>query len=50
MANRIISSAPYQLRAKLEVASITVAEGDDLEVMNCFYIKDNSKKIELYTE
>lgn len=50
MANRMISSAPYQLRAKLDVASITVAEGDDLEVVNTFYVEDNNKKIELYTQ
>lgn len=46
----IISIAPFQLRAKLDcIAKKTVAEGDDLEVENTFYVEDNSKKIELYT-
>lgn len=49
MANRMISSAPYQLRAKLEVAEMSVNEGDDLEVVNTFYIQDATKRIELYT-
>ncbi|CAG7719893.1 unnamed protein product [Allacma fusca] len=50
MANRMISSAPYQLRAKLDVAEMTVNEGDDLEVANTFYIQDQQKRIELYTQ
>ncbi|CAL8117441.1 unnamed protein product [Orchesella dallaii] len=50
IANRMISNAPYQLRARLDVASITVAEGDDLEVVNTFYVEDSHKKIELYTQ
>lgn len=49
IANRMISNAPYQLRARLDVASVTVAEGDDLEVANTFYVEDSHKKIELYT-
>lgn len=47
--NKMISIAPYQLRAKLDIAKVTVAEGDDLEVENTFYVEDSSKKIELYT-
>lgn len=50
MANRMISNAPYQLRARLDVSSVTVAEGDDLEVVNTFYVEDSHKKIELYTD
>jgi hypothetical protein len=42
--------SPYQLRAKLDVAEMTISEGDDLEVVNTFYIQDDNKRIELYTQ
>jgi len=44
------SGQQYQLRAKLEVGEMTISEGDDLEVLNTFYIQDDHKRIELYTE
>ena len=46
----LMSGQQYQLRAKLEVGEMTISEGDDLEVTNTFYIQDDHKRIELYTE
>jgi hypothetical protein len=48
--NNYLGGQQYQLRAKLEVGEMTISEGDDLEVLNTFYIQDDHKRIELYTE
>jgi len=45
-----LSAQKYQLRAKLDIAEISVYQGDDLEIMNTFYIEDATRRIELFTE
>ncbi|CAB4057845.1 FGD1 [Lepeophtheirus salmonis] len=52
ITNRVIPSgtAPFRLRARFDVESIQVLEGDNLVTANSFYIRDNHKSVELYTQ
>ncbi|XP_069692894.1 FYVE, RhoGEF and PH domain-containing protein 2-like [Periplaneta americana] len=43
-------SAAFRLRAKFLVEAMHVLEGDNLETANTFYIRDNHKNVELYTQ
>ena len=40
---------PYRLRARFNIALLEVLEGDNLETANTFYLKEDSKTVELYT-
>lgn len=46
---RLIPGPLYRLRAKFLIESIEVAEGDNLETANTFYVRDANKSVELYT-
>lgn len=50
MGGRVMSGPQYRLRAKYHVENLIVQEGDNLETANTFYIKDNNKSVELYTQ
>ncbi|XP_042239188.1 uncharacterized protein LOC121877476 isoform X2 [Homarus americanus] len=50
MGGRVMSGPQYRLRAKYHVENLMVQEGDNLETANTFYIKDNNKSVELYTQ
>lgn len=52
IANRVIAGngAIYKLRARFDVDNIQVLEGDNLVTANTFYIKDDKKCVELYTQ
>ena len=50
LPNRVGIAAAYRLRAKFLVENIQVLEGDNLETANTFYIRDNTKNVELYTQ
>jgi len=39
----------YNLRAKFHVENLQVLEGDNLVTANTFYLRDDSKSVELYT-
>ena len=40
----------YRLRAKFEVDNMQILEGDNLVTANTFYIRDDHKSVELYTQ
>jgi FYVE/RhoGEF/PH domain-containing protein 1 len=48
-SSRLLPAA-YRLRAKFWVEGIQVLEGDNLETANTFYIRDDHKNVELYTQ
>ncbi|XP_066987803.1 FYVE, RhoGEF and PH domain-containing protein 4-like isoform X4 [Macrobrachium rosenbergii] len=50
MGGRVMSGPQYRLRAKYNVDNLQVLEGDNLETANTFYIRDNNKSVELYTQ
>ncbi|XP_068217439.1 FYVE, RhoGEF and PH domain-containing protein 2-like isoform X3 [Palaemon carinicauda] len=50
MGARVMSGPQYRLRAKYNVDNLQVLEGDNLETANTFYIRDNNKSVELYTQ
>ncbi|XP_075218601.1 FYVE, RhoGEF and PH domain-containing protein 2-like [Lycorma delicatula] len=50
IANRVISGPPYRLRANFHVDTMQVLEGDNLETANTFYVRDNKKNVEFYTQ
>lgn len=50
MGGRVMSGPQYRLRAKYHVENLIIQEGDNLETANTFYIKDNNKSVELYTQ
>ncbi|XP_045118283.1 FYVE, RhoGEF and PH domain-containing protein 4-like isoform X3 [Portunus trituberculatus] len=50
MSGRVMSGPQYRLRAKYHVENLIIQEGDNLETANTFYIKDNNKSVELYTQ
>jgi len=45
----MISGAQYGLRAKFHVENLQVSEGDNLVTANTFYLRDDTKSVELYT-
>ena len=50
ISNRVISRPTYRLRARFEVDNMQVLEGDNLVTANTFYIRDDHKSVELYTQ
>lgn len=50
MGGRVISGPQYRLRAKYRVDHLEILEGDNLETAHSFYIRDNDKTVELYTQ
>ncbi|ROT81059.1 FYVE, RhoGEF and PH domain-containing protein 4 [Penaeus vannamei] len=50
MGSRVMSGPQYRLRARYNVENLQVHEGDNLETANTFYIRDNNKSVELYTQ
>ena len=52
ITNRVISSSrlAYKLRARFDVDNMQVLEGDNLVTANTFYIRDDHKSVELYTQ
>merc|ERR1719445_3925 len=52
ITNRVISGGgpAYRLRAKFQVDNMQVLEGDNLVTANTFYIRDDHKSVELYTQ
>ena len=44
------TSCSYRLRARFAVDNVQVLEGDNLVTPNTFYLQDETKSIELYTE
>ncbi|XP_021930106.1 FYVE, RhoGEF and PH domain-containing protein 4-like [Zootermopsis nevadensis] len=48
-SSRLLPAA-YRLRAKFWVEGLQVLEGDNLETANTFYIRDDHKNVELYTQ
>ena len=47
---RLIPGPLYRLRAKFMIESLQVIEGDNLETANTFYLRDENKSVELYTQ
>ncbi|XP_058791864.1 FYVE, RhoGEF and PH domain-containing protein 1-like [Phymastichus coffea] len=47
---RLIPGPLYRLRAKFMIENLQVIEGDNLETANTFYLRDENKSVELYTE
>ena len=45
----MISGPQFSLRAKFEVDNLQVLEGDNLVTANTFYVRDDTKSVELYT-
>lgn len=45
-----MSAASYRLRARFDIQSMQVTEGDNLETPNTFYVVSGDRKVELYTE
>ncbi|XP_047491749.1 uncharacterized protein LOC125040976 isoform X3 [Penaeus chinensis] len=50
MGSRVMSGPQYRLRARYNVENLQVHEGDNLETANTFYIRDDNKSVELYTQ
>jgi hypothetical protein len=50
IANRVISGPAFRLRAKIEVDTLQILEGDNPVTPNSFYVRDNHKSVELYTQ
>ena len=52
ITNRVISGGAqtYRLRAKFEVDNMQILEGDNLVTANTFYVRDDHKSVELYTQ
>ncbi len=52
ITNRVISggNATFKLRAKFDVDNMQVLEGDNLVTANTFYLRDDHKSVELYTQ
>jgi len=48
--NKMISGPMFGLRAKFDVDNMQVLEGDNLVTANTFYVRDEHKSVELYTE
>ena len=49
LPNRVIGPA-FKLRARFDVDNMQVLEGDNLVTANTFYIRDDHKSVELYTQ
>ncbi|KAG1693329.1 FYVE, RhoGEF and PH domain-containing protein 4 [Nymphon striatum] len=49
MSGRVVSGPCYRVRAKLGIDGLVVADGDNIETANSFYIRNSHKSIELYT-
>lgn len=45
----MISGPQFSLRAKFDVDNLQVLEGDNLVTANTFYVRDDTKSVELYT-
>jgi len=50
ISNRVISGPTYRLRVKFDIETLQVIEGDNLETANTFYLRDQNKNVELYTQ
>lgn len=50
MSGRVVSGPSYRVRAKLAIEGLVVADGDNIETANSFYIRNSHKSIELYTQ
>ena len=51
LPNRVMGpAASYKLRARFDVDNMQVLEGDNLVTANTFYIRDDHKSVELYTQ
>ncbi|KAG1656658.1 FYVE, RhoGEF and PH domain-containing protein 4 [Nymphon striatum] len=49
ISGRVVSGPCYRVRTKLGIDGLVVADGDNIETANSFYIRNSHTSIELYT-